>query len=111
MGAGLWLARQIINDMNGMEPSAWILWQVIDNHICADGYMGKQDSGMDDTSRGYWGTVVADHDKEAEVIRTSGSMADGEKWKELEPVQTMKQGLVVTLKADSVTTFIIHDVE
>lgn len=68
-GAGLWLARQIITDMNGMEPSAWILWRVIDNHISKDGYLGRKDYGMVDLEHGYWGTAVADHDNE-EIILT-----------------------------------------
>lgn len=179
MGAGLWLARQIITDMNGMEPSAWILWQVIDNHISKDGYLGRKDYGMVDLEHGYWGTAVADHDKEeiiltmkyyafgqftryirpgytiisgdkksfaaydkendtlvivamnpteeeisyyfdlssfdtiggeAKVIRTSGTLEDGEKWKELDSLQTTEQGLVAGLKANSVTTFILLDV-
>ena len=64
MGAGLWLANKMISDIQGMMPSAWILWQGIDNHISSEGYMGNQDSGMPDLSRGYWGLTVVDHDKE-----------------------------------------------
>ena len=64
MGAGLWLARQILDDLNGMTPSAWILWQVIDSHISRDGYLGRRDTGMVNTAGGYWGTAVADHDQE-----------------------------------------------
>ena len=30
MGAALWLAERITIDMNGLNPSAWILWQVIE---------------------------------------------------------------------------------
>ncbi len=68
MGAGLWLAREIITDLNGLTPSAWILWQVIDNHICRDGYLGRRDSGMVDTRGGYWGVAVADHDREQLIL-------------------------------------------
>ena len=68
MGAGLWLAREILTDLNGMMPSAWILWQVIDNHICRDGYLGRKDSGMVDTQGGYWGVAVADHDREQLIL-------------------------------------------
>ena len=64
MGAGLWLANKMISDIQGLRPSAWILWQGIDNHISSEGYMGNQDSGMPDLSRGYWGLTVVDHDKE-----------------------------------------------
>ena len=69
MGAGLWLARQILEDLNGMTPSAWTLWQVIDSHICEAGYLGRKDTGMVNTAGGYWGTAVADHDR-GELILT-----------------------------------------
>lgn len=69
MGAALWFAKKIISDMNGLMPSAWIMWQVIDNHISAEGYNGNKDYGMPDTSRGYWGLAVCDHDKK-EIILT-----------------------------------------
>ena len=64
MGAGLWLANKMISDIQSLMPSAWILWQGIDNHVSSEGYMGNQDSGMPDLSRGYWGLTVVDHDNE-----------------------------------------------
>lgn len=64
MGAGLWLAEKIINDINAMEPSAWVLWQVIDTHVSKDGYKGRQDKGPLKLGGGYWGTAWADHDTE-----------------------------------------------
>ena len=64
MGAGLWLANKMISDIQGLMPSAWILWQGIDNHVSSEGYMGNQDFGMPDLSRGYWGLTVVDHDNE-----------------------------------------------
>ena len=63
MGAALALARRIIADLNGMQASAWVLWQLIDSHISAEGMNGKRDSGMPDTRSGYWGVAVADHDR------------------------------------------------
>lgn len=68
MGAGLWLAREILTDLNELTPSAWILWQVIDNHICREGYLGRKDSGMINPRDGYWGTAVADHDQEQLIL-------------------------------------------
>ena len=180
MGAGLWLAQRIILDLNGLRPSSWILWQVIDNHISKDGYDGKQDSGMVDLNNGYWGVAVADHDnqeiiltqkyyvfgqfsryirpgytiisctdnsvaaydnegkklvivitntagtdktvdfnlsnfskvgKNVRVIRTSGSVSNGEKWAELEPIVPYGMGFNAVLKSNSVTTYIVDDVE
>lgn len=77
MGAGLWLANKMISDIQGMMPSAWILWQGIDNHISSEGYMGNQDFGMPDLSRGYWGLTVVDHDNE-EIYLTKKYYAFGQ---------------------------------
>ncbi len=77
MGAGLWLANKMISDIRGLMPSAWILWQGIDNHISSDGYMGNQDSGMPELSRGYWGLTVVDHDKQ-EIMLTKKYYAFGQ---------------------------------
>jgi O-glycosyl hydrolase len=77
MGAGLWLANKMISDIQSMMPSAWILWQGIDNHISSEGYMGNQDSGMPDLSRGYWGLTVVDHDKQ-EIYLTKKYYAFGQ---------------------------------
>ena len=168
-----------MRDMNGLTPSAWIMWQVIDNHICEAGYNGNQDYGMPDTSGGFWGLAVADHDKEeivltkkyyafgqftrymkpgctiigggdnslaaldkennqlvivvinteaedvtcdfdlslfsevgatVKAVRTSGDMATGENWKELEPLTTYGKGFTATLKANSITTYIVEGV-
>ena len=54
----------MISDIQSLMPSAWILWQGIDNHVSSEGYMGNQDFGMPDLSCGYWGLTVVDHDNE-----------------------------------------------
>ena len=77
MGAGLWLANKMISDIQSLMPSAWILWQGIDNHISSEGYMGNQDFGMPDLSRGYWGLTVVDHDNE-EIFLTKKYYAFGQ---------------------------------
>lgn len=68
MAPGLWLSERITADCNGLNASAWILWQVIDKHVCAAGYHGKKDSGMVDMTKGFWGTAVADHDQNKIVL-------------------------------------------
>lgn len=179
MGAGLYIAKHIISDTLYLSPSAWVMWQVADNHISSEGYNGKQDFGMVDLNKGYWGATVVDHDnqkiivtqkyyaigqftryirpgdtlihtdanslaaynaekqqlvivavngqeedvehffdlsqfktigKTAQQIRTSGSLADGEHWAQLEDIKMDKTGLFTSLKANSVTTFIIEGV-
>ena len=68
MAPGLWLSQRITTDCNDLNASAWILWQVIDKHVCEAGYLGKKDSGMVDMTKGFWGTAVADHDKDTIVF-------------------------------------------
>ena len=179
MGAGLWLANRIILDLNGLLPSSWILWQVIDNHISKDGYNGKKDSGMVNLNNGYWGIAVADHDNQniiltqkyyafgqfsryirpgytiiagsdnsvaaydkdgkklvivvtntsasdknidfnlsnfskvgskVNVIRTSGSVSNGEKWAQLQPITASNKVFNAKVKGNSVTTYIVEEV-
>ena len=77
MGAALWLAQRIADDLNGLTPSAWIIWQVIDSHISSNGYLGRKDTGMVNVDGGYWGTAVMDHDKQ-ELILTKKYYAFGQ---------------------------------
>lgn len=63
MAAGLWLAEKIIYDITELEPSAWVLWQVIDTHVSTSGYKGRRDTGALRLNGGYWGTAWADHDR------------------------------------------------
>ena len=58
MGGPLWLARRIIEDMNGMKPSAWVIWQVIDRHRSNFDARERSNNSL----RGsYWGLGIADH--------------------------------------------------
>ncbi len=88
MGAALWLADRITVDLNGMNPSAWVLWQAIDKHICAAGYNGKKDSGMPDINGGFWGLAVADHDN-SKIILTKKYYAFGQFSRYIRPGFTM----------------------
>lgn len=91
MGAALYFANKIIWDMNGLTPSAWIMWQIIDNHICEEGYNGNKDYGMPDTNGGFWGIAVADHDKE-EIILTKKYYAFGQFTRYIRPGFTIIGG-------------------
>lgn len=88
MGAALWLGEKIINDINSLSPSAWVLWQVIDKHICEEGYKGRQDSGMIDITQGFWGTAVADHDN-VDIILTQKYYAFGQFTRYIRPGMTL----------------------
>ena len=177
MGAALWLGQRIIADVTALSPSAWVIWQVIDSHISEEGYNSNRDTGMVDITGGFWGTAVADHDREEIVLtqkyygfgqftryirpgstlipcnkntlaaydaeaqtltvvllntsdkektialdlsafalqsggvqafRTSGSMADGEHWAPVTGITAADKRVVAPLKANSITTLILH---
>ena len=88
MGAALWLADRITLDLNELNSSAWILWQVIDNHISSVGMNGNKDKGMVDTQGGYWGLAVADHDNN-NIILTKKYYAMGQFSRYIRPGMTM----------------------
>jgi O-glycosyl hydrolase len=84
MSAALWLANKIINDITAMEPSAWVLWQVIDTHVSKEGYKGRVDKGPLQTMGGYWGTAYANHDTD-EIVLTQKYYAFGHFSKYIRP--------------------------
>lgn len=61
MGGPLWLAKRIIQDMNVMRPSAWVLWQVIDRHRSDFNAAERANTSV---AGSYWGLGIADHFEE-----------------------------------------------
>ncbi|MCR5657597.1 MAG: family 43 glycosylhydrolase [Butyrivibrio sp.] len=88
MAGGLWLANYIKTDLNGLMPSAWILWDIVDVHVSnkeaiennpqasqydfayseydsqlksAEDWM--QSAGIHD-GKSLWGVAVADHNNQ-----------------------------------------------
>jgi len=115
MGAALWLAKKIIADMNGLQPSAWITWQVIDNHISKDGYNGNKDSGMPDINNGYWGMAVCNHDTK-DIILTKKYYAFGQFSKYIRPGFTIAASSDYSLAAynkdsDEIVVVVVNDKE
>ena len=88
MGSALWFGEKIISDINGLMPSAWIMWQAIDNHISSEGYNGNKDSGMVNTQGGFWGIAVADHDND-EIILTQKYYGMGQFTRYIRPGYTL----------------------
>lgn len=98
MGSALWLADRIALDMNELNSTAWIMWQVIDNHISKDGYNGNKDSGMPNINGGFWGTAVADHDNN-KIILTKKYYGFGQYTRYIRPGMTMLKSSRTTLAA------------
>lgn len=65
---GFGLAERIITDMNGMQPAAWVMWDIVDSHKDAnftapDG--GKPEANKSlDKAGALWGVGMGNHDTE-----------------------------------------------
>ncbi|WP_029231365.1 Ig-like domain-containing protein [Butyrivibrio sp. VCB2006] len=68
MKAGLGFAQRIITDVNGMMPSAWIMWDAVDIHIDSnnefDTATRESVENMLSNGDGFWGIAIADHDNQ-----------------------------------------------
>jgi O-glycosyl hydrolase len=65
---GFGLAERIITDMNGMQPSAWVMWDIVDKHkdsdfTTPDGTKSEASATLSETDS-LWGVGMADHDTE-----------------------------------------------
>jgi len=88
MAPGLWISEKIISDIEDLEPSAWVLWQIIDTHVSKEGYKGRIDKGPLDINKGYWGAAWADHDTE-EIVLTQKYYAIGQFSRYIRPGSTI----------------------
>ena len=90
MGPALWLSEKIIEDMNTISPSAWVIWQIVAAYISrVPDEKGRLDMpGMPDTEKGFWGTAFADIDKE-EIYLTQKYYAFGQFSRYIRPGMTI----------------------
>lgn len=92
-GDGFTLASMIIEDMNGMQPSAWVMWDIVDFHKDSNfvdpttGNKTEANNSVTDTSS-LWGVGMADHDNE-NLIMTNKYYAYGQFTKYIEPGMTI----------------------
>lgn len=104
MGPALWLSEKIIEDMNTISPSAWVIWQIVAGYISrVPDEKGRLDMpDMPDLTKGFWGTALADIDKE-EIYLTQKYYAFGQFSKFIRPgmtiVHTDKKSLAAYDKA------------
>ncbi len=101
-GDGFTLASMIIEDMNGMQPSAWVMWDIVDMHKDSNftdpsGNKTEANNSVTDTSS-LWGVGMADHDKE-EIVLTNKYYAYGQFTKYIEPGMTIIASSSNTLAA------------
>ena len=69
MAPAIWLSEKIIEDMSILQPSAWVIWQIVASYISRDGYLGRKDMpSMFSLEKGYWGCAVAEMDREEYIL-------------------------------------------
>lgn len=102
MGMALNLANRILSDMNEMQPSAWVIWDIIDLHKDAgftapDGTHTEAEAAINQ-SDGLWGVGMADHDNE-NIELTQKYYGYGQFTKYIRPGMTIVQSADNTLAA------------
>lgn len=116
-GDGFTLASMIIEDMNGMQPSAWVMWDIVDFHkdskftdpsgnkteadnsvsyTCKTSYKDFSTGNM--RTGDLWGVGMADHDNE-KIELTNKYYAYGQFTKYIEPGMTIIASSSNTLAA------------
>lgn len=110
-GDGFTLASMIIEDMNGMQPSAWVMWDIVDYHKDSD-FVDPTTNNKTEANNsvtyecvtagnskpGLWGVGMADHDAE-EIKLTNKYYAYGQFTKYIEPGMTIIASSSNTLAA------------
>ncbi len=102
MSAALGFAEEIMKDLNGLMPTAWIMWDAVDLHVdsnneydtCtrteADRIIAEGDP--------FWGIAIADHDKE-ELLLSKKYYAYGQFSKYIRPGYCLVESSDVTVAA------------
>ncbi len=90
MGPALWLSEKIIEDINTLSPSAWVIWQIVASYISKfPDNKGRYDMHyIPDLTQGFWGTAFADIDNE-EIYLTQKYYAFGQFSKYIRPGMTI----------------------
>ncbi len=100
MSAGLGLANQIIKDMNGLMPSAWVMWDIIDSHkdnTSPYRVESESETAISQTG-GIWGAAMADHDAK-DIVLTKKYYSYGQFTRYIEPGMTIIGSSDTTLAA------------
>ena len=90
MGPAIWLSEKIIEDLNTISPSAWVIWQIVASYISrVPDSKGRLDMpGIPDLTKGYWGCAFADIDKE-EIYLSQKYYAFGQFSRYIRPGMTL----------------------
>ncbi|MCI8490181.1 MAG: family 43 glycosylhydrolase [Lachnospiraceae bacterium] len=114
MGGALGFAQQIMTDMNGLKPSAWIMWNAVDLNVDANNKFDansieelmtkKNDAGevmYDPENKGWWGIAIGDHNNK-KLILTRKYYAYGQFSRYIRPGYTI-------MGSDNQQTLVVYD--
>lgn len=101
-GDGSTLANMIITDMNGMQPSAWVMWDIVDLHkdsafTTPDGTHSEANASLSYTGS-VWGVGMANHDDET-LFLSNKYYSFGQFTKFINPGDTIIESSANTLAA------------
>ncbi|MGN1116368.1 MAG: glycoside hydrolase, partial [Candidatus Ornithomonoglobus sp.] len=104
---GFGLADRIILDMNGMQPGAWVMWDIVDFHKdsafqAPDGSYTEAAASLNPTAT-LWGVAMANHDTQ-EIELSNKYYAYGQFTKYINPGDTIIASSGSTLAAYNKTT-------
>ena len=93
----------IIEDVNGMQPSAWVMWDIIDRHkdsefVDPTTQKKTEENNSANYTNALWGVGMADHDKE-ELVLTNKYYVYGQFTKYINPGDTIIASSANTLAA------------
>ncbi len=90
MGPAIWLSEKIIEDLNTISPSAWVIWQIVASYLSRlPDSKGRLDMPcLPDLTKGYWGCAFADIDKE-EIYLSQKYYAFGQFSRYIRPGMTL----------------------
>ncbi len=102
MSAALGFAEEIIQDLNGLMPTAWIMWDAVDLHVDSNNKYDtcKRSEADKIIAEGepFWGIAIADHDKQ-ELLLSKKYYAYGQFSKYIRPGYCLVESSDVTSAA------------
>ena len=102
MSAALGFAEEIMKDLNGLMPTAWIMWDAVDLHVDSknkyDTCTRAEADRIIADGDPFWGIAIADHDKE-ELLLSKKYYAYGQFSKYIRPGYCLVESSDVTVAA------------
>ncbi|WP_029231367.1 glycoside hydrolase [Butyrivibrio sp. VCB2006] len=102
MSAALGFSEAIMEDLNGLMPSAWIMWDAVDLHVDTnnkyDTCTRQEADKIIEEGTPFWGIAIADHDKE-ELLLSKKYYAFGQFSRYIRPGYTLVGSSSTTVAA------------